>query len=188
MEELINELKKILAEKRFTHTMGVAETAGKLAEHYRLSGEKAYLAGLLHDCAKNLSDEELYELSAYYKIELDDVSKKEPSLLHAYVGAHLIKDKYKISDEEIFDAVYYHTTGKENMSLFSKIIFLSDMIEPGRCGLEFLEKARALAFTDIDMALILAMEGTINYVIKKGGLLHTDTVKARNFLIESRKD
>ncbi len=188
MEELIKELKKILTEKRFAHTMGVAETAKKLAEHYNLSGEKAYLAGLLHDNAKNLPADELYRLSDYYKINLDDVAKKEPSLLHAYVGAHLIKDRYGISDEEIFDAVYYHTTGKEDMSLFSKIIFLSDLIEPGRYGLDFLDEARALSHTDIDKALILTMEGTIKYVIKKGGLLHPDTVKARNFLIESRKD
>lgn len=188
MEKLINELKESLKEERFYHTLGVAETAKNLAKHYGIDEKKAYLAGLLHDCAKNLGYEELYKRADFYKIELDPVAKSEPKLLHAYVGAYMARDKYKISDDEIFDAIYYHTTGKEDMSLFSKIVFLADLIEPGREKYDFFKKAKELAYKDIDEALIFVMESTMLYIIKQGGLLHTDTVKARNFLVERRKD
>ncbi len=188
MEKIIKRLKESLKEERFNHTIGVAETAKKLAGHYKLDEKKAYLAGLLHDSAKNLGYDELYKLAEQYKIKLDEVSKNEGKLLHAFIGAYLSRDEYGVSDEEIFDAIYYHTTGKENMSLFTKIIFLADLIEPGRKPIDFIERARALAYSDIDEALIIAMDGTINYILEGGGLLHLDTVKARNYLIQSRKE
>lgn len=180
--EIIKKLKKNLKPARFDHTIGVAETAVRLSERYGADVKKAYLAALLHDSAKNLPEEELSALYRKYLPEGDTLPLSEPALLHAYVGAHLARDEYGEKDPEIFDAVFYHTTGKENMSLLCKIIFLADIIEPTRKDFPGLSLLRARAEENLDSAVLTALEMSINHVIKKGGLLHPDTVKARNCL------
>lgn len=187
-EEMDGRLKEALTESRYRHTMGVVETAERLAARYGYDPEKARTAALLHDCAKNLPDEELKRLCRKYAIRLDHVSKREPRLLHAYVGAHLAKDVYGIEDEEIFDAIYYHTTGKKDMTLLGKIVFLADMIEPNRNHLECLPLLRELAFSDLSAALVLSLDSTVRYLVDHGRLLHLDTLKARNFILEERKE
>lgn len=187
-EEIADRLRNSLTEERFAHTMGVADTAESLALRYGCDVNKARLAALCHDCAKNIDYQEMKKLCRKYAIRLDSVSKHEPKLLHAYVGAYLSKDVFKIDDDEIFDAIYYHTTGKKNMSLLCKIIFLADMIEPGRKNLQFLEEIRRTAYIDLDKAIIMEIDSTITYIIEKKRLLHPDTIKARNYLMETRKD
>lgn len=187
-EEIADRLRNSLTEERFAHTMGVADTAESLALRYGCDVNKARLAALCHDCAKNIDHQEMKKLCRKYAIRLDSVSKHEPKLLHAYVGAYLSKDVFGIDDDEIFDAIYYHTTGKKNMSLLCKIIFLADMIEPGRKNLQFLEEIRRTAYIDLDKAIIMEIDSTITYIIGKKRLLHPDTIKARNYLMETRKD
>lgn len=187
-EEIKAELYTILKEKRFLHTMGVVETAVALAKHYAVDEEKARYAALLHDCAKNLPDEELKRLCKKYKIKLDHVSKREPQLLHAYVGAEVAKRTYGITDGEILDAIFYHTTGKKDMSMLCKIIFIADMTEPGRSGIPNIDEIRKVMYEDLDKAIIMGFDSTISFVMKKGSLMHLDTLKARNYLIEERKD
>ncbi|MDP4133691.1 MAG: bis(5'-nucleosyl)-tetraphosphatase (symmetrical) YqeK [Bacillota bacterium] len=186
-EEIESLLKKALTPERFKHTMGVVETSLKLAQRYGCDKEKTRYAALLHDCAKNYEASELKKLCRKYDIRLDHVSKRESRLLHAYVGAYMAKDIYGIEDEEIFDAIYFHTTGKKEMSLLCKIIFLADAIEPHRCYGERLDEIRKLAFENLDEALIINLDETIHYIINKGRLLHLDTLKARNFLLENVK-
>ncbi len=187
-EEILERLKNTLTEDRFAHTMGVVDASESLALRYGCDVNKARIAALCHDCAKNLDLAELKKLCKKYKIRLDNVSKCEGRLLHAYVGAHLAKEEFGVADPEIFDAIYYHTTGKRDMSLLCKIIFLADMIEPGRRNLEFLDEIRRMAYIDLDRAIIMEFDSTIAYVIKMERLLHPDTIKARNYLIETRKD
>lgn len=186
--ELIKKLEQTLSPHRFAHTMGVADTAKILAERFGADKEKAYLAALLHDCAKELPEQEQKRLCKKYNIRLDHVSERESKLWHAYVGAHMARDVYGCTDSEIFDAIYFHTTGKKNMSLLLKIIFLSDAIEPCRGEREALVKIRDVAKTDLDFAIIMTLDDTIGYILSKGGLLHLDTLKARNYLLEVRKE
>ena len=187
-EEIIKKLKATLKESRFNHTLGVADTALSLAKFYGADEEKAYLAGLLHDSAKNFSDDELFALCDKYKIHLTENDRKAPAIIHSYVGAFIAKEEYGIKDEEILDAIYNHSTGKENMSLLSKIIFVADMTEPGRKDFPGLSEIRRLMYEDLDKALVASMDANISYTKMKGSFLHPDTLKARDFILAKGKN
>ncbi len=186
IEQMTDKLRNTLEEKRFNHSVNVMETAVKLAECHGADVEKARIAGLLHDCAKNYSKDDMYGLCDKYAIDLDDVSKKEFGLLHGFVGANILKDEYGIDDIEIFDAVYYHTIGKPDMPLLTKIIFIADCVEPMRTA-PWVDDIRNEVYNDIDKALIIQLDNTIRSVLKKGTLLHTNTIDTRNFYIEKTR-
>jgi predicted HD superfamily hydrolase involved in NAD metabolism len=181
-EEIKAYVKDRLSEKRFNHVLGVCDTAVKMAECYGGSKKDANLAALLHDIAKKMSDEELIKLVSSKGYKLNSVEKNSPQLLHALAGAIIGRDEIGIDNEDVLNSVRYHTTGRENMSLLEKIIYISDYIEPSR-NFPGVDELRKLSFENIDKALLLALENSIKYVIKKGELLHIDTIKARNFLI-----
>lgn len=184
--QIDNYLKTNLKDSRYIHSMGVSEVAEKLALIYGFDMKKAKLAGMIHDCAKNLSNDELLKIAIAHDCEVDDILKANASLLHGVVGAIIAKEKMGIDDQEILNSITYHTTGKENMSLLEKIIYLADYIEPNRNfdGVELLRKA---SFEDLNRAMLLAFDNTINYVLLRGQLLHLNTVKARNYLICNEK-
>jgi predicted HD superfamily hydrolase involved in NAD metabolism len=178
-------LKDRVSEKRFNHVLGVCDTAVKMAECYGYNKEAAKLAALIHDIAKNMEDSELTKLVSSRGYELDAIESNSPQLLHGLAAAIIGKEEIEIEDEEIFNSVRYHTTGREKMSQLEKIIYLADYIEPSR-NFPGVEELRALAFKDLDAAVLMALENTIRYVIKKGELLHIDTVRARNYLLIRR--
>ena len=182
VDEMISKLSQMLIEKRFNHSIGVMDCAVKMAEFHGADVEKARIAGLLHDCAKNFSAAEMFELCDKYKIELDSVARKQTGLIHGFLGAEIAKDIFGIDDEEIYDAIYYHTVGKPDMSLLTKIIYIADAIEPMR-HYEGVDILRELAFDNIDKALVYQIDMTIKSVLKKGTLLHTNTVDTRNFYL-----
>lgn len=188
--EIIEDLKNILDEYRFEHTMGVANTAKKMAEELGENPNKAYLAGLLHDCAKCLTHEERVNFCNKHNIFITESEYKNPSLLHAKVGAFLVKSKYFIVDEDIINSVMFHTTGRENMSLLEKIIFTADYIEPGRTKQPNLSMLREIAYTDIDYTVYLILKDTLDYLDKTGaGVIDNNTMKALNYyreVIETR--
>lgn len=186
IEQMTEKLKSVLEEKRFEHSICVMNSAVELAMHYGADVEKARIAGLLHDCAKNLPVERLYSICQSNGLQLDNITKNEAGLLHAFAGAYILNDEYGIDDDEIFDAVFYHTVGKPDMSLLTKIIFIADCIEPSRKA-PWVDDVRTLVFEDIDAALIIQLDNTIINVIKKGTLLHTNTVDTRNFYIEKER-
>lgn len=186
LEVLIEKLKQNLDEKRFNHSLGVMETAAKLAKHYGVDMEKAEIAGLLHDCARCMDTFSQLKMAENFGILLDDVSRREKALIHGPLGAVLAKRDYGITDNEILNAIKIHTTGDANMSLLEKIIFLADYIEPGRC-FPGVEKLRAKAFKDLDEAILDAFDLTIKYVLDKGSLLHPKTITARNFILMQRE-
>lgn len=175
-------IREKLEPERFNHVLGVVDSAAKLAEAYDGNIEKAVIGAMIHDCAKNMTDEEIMNIVESNGYEADWVSKRSPQLLHGLAGGLIGKNLMGINDGEIFEAVRYHTTGRRNMSLLDKIIYLADYIEPGR-NFPGVEELRKLAFEDIDKAVLAALNNTIAHVIKKGQLLHTDTVDARNFFI-----
>jgi predicted HD superfamily hydrolase involved in NAD metabolism len=126
--------------------------------------EKADIAGLLHDCAKYLSSEEKLQYAEHYGISISEYERKNPELLHASLGAYIARDRYDIQDEEILSAITWHTTGKPDMSLLDKIIFIADYIEPNRYKAEHLDEIRELAFQDLDRCLLRILSDTVEYL------------------------
>ncbi|MBQ7035887.1 MAG: bis(5'-nucleosyl)-tetraphosphatase (symmetrical) YqeK [Clostridia bacterium] len=185
--EMLQKLEEMLDEKRFKHSLGVRDTAEMLARCYGEDVEKARIAGVLHDCAKNIPKDEAFAICERESIPLKPVCYIEKGLVHAYLGAHIAKHEFGVKDGDILSAIYYHTTGHEDMPLLTKIIYLSDLIEPGR-NIPDLEELRLLAQKDIDEALIRAINSTISHVLSKGSILDCDTVMARNFLVQEKRE
>jgi predicted HD superfamily hydrolase involved in NAD metabolism len=185
-EEKINEyLRNNLKSSRYEHSLGVKNAAIKLALTYGENSFKAGLAGIVHDCAKNMSNCEIVRLVKENAYEVDDIYENSPELLHGLAGAIVAKNIMGIEDEDIFNAIAYHTTARENMSLLEKIIYIADYVEPSR-NFPGVEELRKVASENLEDALILSLSKTICYVVNKGQLLHSETVKARNYLIIKR--
>lgn len=160
-------MSKQLDAKRYAHTIGVAYTAASLAMRYGADIEKAYLAGLLHDCAKCIETDEKLALCKKYKVNLTQFETDNPFLIHAKLGSCLAEKKYGVEDPEILSAIRYHTTGKPQMSLMEKIVFSADYIEPGRKIISGLEEIRKIIFIDLDRAVCLILEGTMRHLKNK---------------------
>lgn len=160
-------MSKQLDAKRYAHTVGVAYTAASLAMRYGADIEKAYLAGLLHDCAKCIETDEKLALCKKYKVKLTQFEIDNPFLIHAKLGSCLAEKKYGIEDPEVLSAIRYHTTGKPDMSLLEKIVFSADYIEPGRKLIPGLEEIRKTIFIDFDRAVCLILEGTMRHLKNK---------------------
>lgn len=171
-QDIIADLKKRLKPSRFAHTIGVAETAAELAGLNGLPAGKAYVAGLLHDCAKNLGDDELLELAGISGADADEIAVMP--VLHAPVGAYVARERYGVKDPEVLSAIRRHTIGAEDMSLLDAIVYVADMIEPGRKYFAGLDRARSLARKNIFSAVVLCARLTRDY--KKGiGAIHPMT-------------
>ncbi|MBR4669842.1 HD domain-containing protein [Butyrivibrio sp. X503] len=170
-----------LKPERFTHTLGVAYTATSMAMVFDADIDKALIAGLLHDCAKCMSHDDQIKLCKKNNIELSDIEKKNHSLLHAKVGMYLARTKYDVYDTEILNAIRWHTTGKEDMSLLEKIIYIADFIEPGRKPLEGMDIIRKEAFTDLDKCLAHILHDSVIYLQTIGKEIDNSTMDAYLF-------
>lgn len=181
-EKIDTYIKEALKSSRYNHSLGVRDTAEELARLYKVDTFKARIAGLVHDCAKNMRDEEILDIVSKYDYAVDEVCMKSPQLLHGLAGALVAENIMGILDRDILDAVISHTTGKPDMTVLEKIIYLADYIEPSR---EFLgvDELRQLSYIDLDKALLLSFDNTIKYVIDRGELLHYNTISARNYLL-----
>ena len=183
-KQIIDKLNTMLKPKRLEHSINVAKCAIKLSEIYGYDKEKAYLAGLVHDCAKYFTKEQIDSYVEKYNIELDPLEVDNIALSHSIIGSFAIQDVFNIQDMDIINAVRYHTTGRENMSILEKIIFMADMIEERRNfpGVDYL---RELSFNkQLDKALITSFNNTIKFVIDNDQLIHPRSVKARNYLMQ----
>lgn len=176
-------LKERLDEYRYNHSLGVADAARELAKIYDEDEEKAYFAGLLHDITKNTLKEEQLQIIENGGIILNSEEKNNPKLWHAISGSVFIRDELKITDEEIISAVRYHTTGKSSMTVFEKIIYIADFISAERSfpGVEFM---RELARESLDKAAMYAVDFCIPDLVSKRQVLHLDSVRLYNELIE----
>lgn len=168
MQELLHivrkRVKKALDKDRWEHTKGVAYTACCLAMAHGADMEQAMLAGFLHDCAKCIPNEEKLALCKKYKVDLTDVEKRNPYLIHAKLGAYLAKKDYGVDDPEILHAIRVHTTGAPEMSLLDKILFVADYIEPDRDKARRLGELREKAFRDLDETLLCILSDTVLYL------------------------
>lgn len=176
-----------VSSKRYIHSINTAATAEELAARYGVHTGKAYLAGLIHDCTRELDIHMQHQILKLLNIVVDDITFRTAELLHSYSAEHIIKKEFEIYDEEIIFAVRFHTTGKENMSLLEKIIFLSDVIEPSRV-FPGVETIRQLAQENLDEALIAALDSSVKFLIGKRSLIHPNTFLARNYILKYLKD
>ncbi|NLI57525.1 MAG: HD domain-containing protein [Clostridium sp.] len=184
-EEMKIKLKDSITKKRFIHSLNVMELAAELAAAHGIDQEKAAIAGLLHDCAKNIEADESLRLCEEFQIDIIDVERLQPKLLHGKVGAVLATKEYGVDDEEILDAIRHHTLGRENMTTMDKIVFIADYVEPGR-NFEGIEELRELAFTDLDKTMVISLDNIIKHIITKEVLIHPVAILARNDLIKKR--
>lgn len=164
VDEMIDMLKVDLKPTRLTHTFGVRDLALKLASVYNVDLYKAEVSALLHDCAKYMPFDEKINLCEQYNQEVSEFEKNNDALLHAKAGACLSIEKYHVFDEEIFNAIKYHTTGRPDMTLLEKIIFLSDYCEVNRTHSDKLPYYRELALTEIDKCVALILKDTLDYL------------------------
>lgn len=167
--QIQKDLKHKLDEHRYTHTIGVMYTAASLAMRYGCDIQKAMLAGLLHDCAKCIPSHKKIKLCKKYNIRMTDVELRNPFLLHAKLGAFIAAKKYHLTDNEIITAILNHTTGKPEMTMMEKIIFISDYIEPQRNKAQNLDKIRKCAFEDLDKAVAMVISETLDYLNQVSG-------------------
>ena len=142
IKDLKKDLKREMDDSRYEHTLGVMYTSAALAMRYEYDMERAMLAGLMHDCAKCIPNAKKLKLAEKNGLEITELERNNPFMLHAKVGAMLAKVKYDIDDEEVLGAIRWHTTGKPNMNLLEKIVYVADYIEPNRCEAPRLEEIR----------------------------------------------
>ena len=186
LDDIKSMLKSSLKPSRFEHTIGVSDTAAALAMAYGFDSKKAYIAGLLHDCAKYMSNEELLDYCNENGLEVTEGELRAPHLLHAKVGAYMAKSKYHIYDKDILHAVCVHTTGCPNMSLLDKIIFVADYIEPNRDRAKRLDEIRQMAFYNLDFSILMILEDTMDYIKSKNQYLDNSTRETYEYYLKEK--
>jgi predicted HD superfamily hydrolase involved in NAD metabolism len=171
--------------ERLQHSLSVKETSISLSRKYNIDQDKAGIAGLVHDCAKYLKNNEINDFLVKYGYNIDEIFKNNSNILHGLAGSIIAENIMNITDRDILNAIAFHTTGRANMSTLEKIIYLADYVEPLR-NFNGVEVLRKLAYENLDEALLLSFDNTIKYVIDKGELIHKDTIEARNFILYTR--
>ena len=157
-------LAKYLDENRYEHTLGVMFTCASLAMVHGYDLKNAQVAGLLHDSAKCIPNKKKLKICAEHHIPVSDFEKEHPFLLHAKLGAYIAKAKYNVTDKEILSAITYHTTGKPDMTMLEKIVYIADYIEPMRYKASRLPEIRKLAFEDLDECMYEILKDTLEYL------------------------
>lgn len=185
--EIKCKVKQTLSEKRYEHTLGVEYTAACLAMRYGADMEKARLAALLHDCAKQISTQEKLDACARYHLSVSEYEKKNPELLHAKLGACFAKELYGVEDEEVLSAITWHTTGKPDMSLLDKILYIADYLEPNRDQADDLPEVRSLVFVDLDACLFRILEDSMDYLASRNFVIDPMTEKTYHFYKAQRE-
>ncbi len=171
-----------LKPKRMAHVLGTEQEAVRLSQKYGANVTDARVAALLHDCTKKLNMEEQLELCEKYNIPLDELERKALKLLHSKTGAAIARDLFGVNDE-VFNAILWHTTGKPGMSLLEKILYLADYIEPTR-DFDGVDMLRDAVYQDLDKGLLMGLQETIRDMESRGNPIHRNTLEARNYYIK----
>ncbi len=185
-QEALAIIESRLSSRRFRHSLQVAAVARDLAENYGVDPEKAYLTGILHDYAKGMAASELLNIATINNLLEHEVDSRVPDLLHAPVGAFLLETELDIDDQEILQAVKHHTLGSLHMSELDKIIYLADMIEPGR-DFPGLERLKCITWRNLDEAMLFGLESTIKYCLDQQRIIHPLTIEVRNHFLREVK-
>lgn len=184
-KDIIKKLETSLDRKRFEHSLRVEKVAVRLAKRHRVSANKASLAALLHDCARRYPRRRLPGVAKKFRIKVDDVSRFEPKLLHAELGAILAKKEFGVRSKDVLEAIRKHTVGAPNMTRLEKIIYLADHIEEGR-DFSGVSRVRKLAARDLDKAVIESASNMLRFLLQKGLPVHPGTVRTRNHYLLKR--
>ena len=167
-------------ERRFWHSISVALTAVNLGEIYGADKDECLVSGLLHDYCKALSLEELFEWCEKYNVNLSEEDRMSDGCIHGFLAAKVCKEKYDISDS-IYDAIYFHTCGRPNMTILEKIIYMSDFIEPIRRFRDKISDIRKLTYTNIDAAIVAATEKSLDFLNRKNKYIHSNTIRTHEY-------
>ena len=188
IEEMRILLQKSLKAKRYEHSVRVYKTALEMAEHYHADVKKVAVASLIHDCGRQISKEYSVAKAKELGIPVDPVEEAQPILLHAKLGVYYAIHKYGVSpdEREVLDAIRYHSTGTADMTQIAKIVFLADLIEPGR-DFEGVEAIREASFQNLDRGMLLSYDNTIRYLLEDGLLIHPDAIAGYNQLAAKTK-
>lgn len=178
-------LPKWVPEERLAHVWGVHATALTLAERFGVDPEQAAVAALLHDIAKAWSGADLLRAAADFGILVDIVEQQQPGLLHGPVGAELARREFGVTDESVLQAIRLHTTGDRDMTALDQVIFLADLIEPGR-SFDGVDEVRRLAASDLPGAVLEALRLNLTYIMRQGWLIHVRSVAAYNWLVAAK--
>ena len=181
--KILEWLKNNLNEKRYIHTLGTADCAKELAKQFKLNQDKAYLAGLLHDCAKCFPNEKLLDI-IHKHLDVEECEMLNYKTLHAPVSAYIAETEFKITDKEILSAIRWHTVGKLDMTDFEKIVFIADKIEPNTRDEEYSAKIRDLLSEEngLNKALLKCYKETIKSLVKRDLKICLLTIKIYNKL------
>ncbi|TWE02463.1 putative HD superfamily hydrolase involved in NAD metabolism [Neobacillus bataviensis] len=185
-QKALDIVKLQLTEHRYQHTLGVMETAISLAEKYGADVKKAEIAAIFHDYAKFRPKDEMKEIIMSQGLP-QDLLLYNTELWHAPVGAYLVEKEAGVSDNDVLDAIRYHTSGRPNMTLLEKVIYLADYIEPGR-HFPGVEEVREIANENLEKALIKAIQNTILFLMKKNQTIYPETFYTYNDLIQKLED
>lgn len=180
-------LKPRLSKKRFIHSVNVANEALRLAKKYGVDEDSAFIAGYLHDCAKELSQEEQKELMSRSDSPVDKVEETATPLFHAVAGAVMVKEQLGITDSGILTAIRYHTVAAPNMSGLSEVIYLADLISEDR-DYKDVKRMRKIAYESLSDAMLEALRFSINDSVKKGNAIPTSTILAYNDYVRRNKN
>lgn len=178
--ELKEELKNRLNKFRYEHVLSVEKIALELQLQYDLDSTKMQFISLYHDYAKNLSTEVLYDYSLFFSLDLLDFEKNSHDFLHGKISAMIACKKYLFIDKDIFNAIYYHTTGRARMSKYEKILFISDYCDPlkkRKNQKEILESA----FKSLDYSVFKVFYEKIQFVLNQKKILHPISIEGYNF-------
>lgn len=180
-EELEEKLQEALTPNRYRHTLGVSYTACALAMRYGVDLDMARKAGLLHDCAKCMSNAEMRQMANQKKLAVTPFEMEHPALLHSKLGVYVARRTYGVTDASILEAIRWHTTGKPDMSPLQSIIFTADYIEPNRNRAPRLPELRKLAFTDLNRCVYEILHDTVEYLSENPKSMDTMTMKALEY-------
>ena len=183
IEQIKKDLKEILSERRYIHSLGVMEMAGKLAKIHNEDIETAKIAGLLHDIAKEMPKEEMLKYVKENNIETNKIERINTAILHGKIGADIARKRYGVS-KQIQDAIKYHTTTSPEMDTLAKIVYVADKTEMNRKSEDYdIEYERKLAKKDLDAVIIYIIDANIKSLIDKNKLIEEESVKTRNSLM-----
>ena len=186
IEKIKIDLKEMLSEKRFNHSIGVMNKAIELAKVYGVDEDKAALAGLTHDIAKEIPDEEAFKIASDNNVEIDDFIKNtNHKLLHGKIGAIIVKQKYGF-DEQIQKAIEFHTEGTPDFDMLGKIVFVADKTEDLRKRPEEIDNWRKISKEDLDEAIIQIINFNIKKLIDENRLIDRASIVTRNKLMMDR--
>jgi|LDZU01.1.fsa_nt_gi predicted HD superfamily hydrolase involved in NAD metabolism len=185
LQQIDSYLKKYMSKERYQHSWQVGNVAEKIACQYNISSQKAKLLGLIHDCAKDYTNDELKKFIEKYNINLTKIEENIPGLWHAYVGAEIARHLFNIQDQELLEAIKYHSTASRKLTLLGKILYIADKVEPDRKEVS-LNKARKMIWIDIDLALLELLNRELKSLICRNLIIHPETLHTRNKILKDK--